>query len=377
MAEILCFHKGGREARKALVREGKAPSDFFYGLLELERQGYNIREIDTTRPYSGLSGRFSRAIELALSQYMKLGIRRRFAREIAPDLAAARVALSFTDGFSLSLGLLNVRDSGPRPFSIGVFHGLSDLHSRAMPGARHLSRAVIRRALAGLDHVSLMGAADREFALKFYGLEPERVSLFDFGVDTGFWHPASEGSVPEVPNWIVSVGSDTKRDYETLTQVQTSVPIRILTRLKVALPPGGNITRIDGSYWEGGISDQDVRAMYHKAMAVVVPLKDVFQPTGTSVSLQAMACGKPVILSRIKGLWAPSLLRDGENCLLVPPGDPVAIENAIQRLSRDKELREQIGWKARQLVETHFSALASVMTTTRLIELGLSNTRTG
>ena len=36
--------------------------------------------------------------------------------------------------------------------------------------------------------------------------------------------------------------------------------------------------------------------------------------------MQASACGRPVVLTRTRGLWDPEALRDGENVLLVPPG---------------------------------------------------------
>ena len=57
------------------------------------------------------------------------------------------------------------------------------------------------------------------------------------------------------------------------------------------------------------------------AAVVVVPVKDVPQPSGQSVTLQASACARPVVLTRTRGLWDPDGLRDGDNVLLVPPGD--------------------------------------------------------
>ena len=44
-------------------------------------------------------------------------------------------------------------------------------------------------------------------------------------------------------------------------------------------------------------------------------LKNVFQPSGYSVTLQAMACGKPVILTKTRGLWAPEIFVNFKNCI--------------------------------------------------------------
>ena len=72
-----------------------------------------------------------------------------------------------------------------------------------------------------------------------------------------------------------------------------------------------------------------IRELYQDAFAVVVPLKDVFQPSGYSVTLQAMACGK-LVLTKTKGLWAPKIFKNLKNCILVSPGKPKEIEDSIK-----------------------------------------------
>jgi glycosyltransferase involved in cell wall biosynthesis len=103
-----------------------------------------------------------------------------------------------------------------------------------------------------------------------------------------------------------------------------------------------------------------------------VPPKDVYQPTGYSVTLHAMACGKPVVLSRICGLWAPELLRDGENCILVPPGDRAALAAAVNLLAGDAELRASLGLTARETVERHFNPRVAAASLEALIQRGLA-----
>jgi glycosyltransferase involved in cell wall biosynthesis len=60
-----------------------------------------------------------------------------------------------------------------------------------------------------------------------------------------------------------------------------------------------------------------------------------------SVVMEAMAMGKPVIATRVGGI--PDIIADGENGLLVPPGDVLALRRAMQHLVNDPLLCEQMG----------------------------------
>ena len=94
-----------------------------------------------------------------------------------------------------------------------------------------------------------------------------------------------------------------------------------------------------------------MREAFRSAAVVVVPVKDVPQPSGQSVTLQASACARPVVLTRTRGLWDPDGLQDRENVLLVPPGDADALAGAVRRVLDDGALGESIGRAARASVE--------------------------
>jgi glycosyltransferase involved in cell wall biosynthesis len=70
-------------------------------------------------------------------------------------------------------------------------------------------------------------------------------------------------------------------------------------------------------------------------------LPSVCPETFGIVVIEAMSMGRPVIASRIAGL--ADIIGEGENGLLVPPGDAEALSKAIQRLVDDPLLREQMG----------------------------------
>ncbi len=61
--------------------------------------------------------------------------------------------------------------------------------------------------------------------------------------------------------------------------------------------------------------------------------------------LEAQALGIPTVVSKVCGL--PDVIRDGETGLCVPPGDPEALAEALEKLLLDRELRAQLGAAAR------------------------------
>ncbi|MDE2150290.1 MAG: glycosyltransferase family 4 protein [Gammaproteobacteria bacterium] len=68
---------------------------------------------------------------------------------------------------------------------------------------------------------------------------------------------------------------------------------------------------------------------------------------------EAMACGKPVIASRLDGI--PETFGDGLHGLLVPPGEIDALTDAMRRLAADTQLRQALGAAGREHVRARFS----------------------
>ena len=69
--------------------------------------------------------------------------------------------------------------------------------------------------------------------------------------------------------------------------------------------------------------------------------------------LEAAACGLPLIATDVPG--CREVVREGENGLLIPPRDPVALSEAIARLAGDAALRRRMGAASRQLAVAEFA----------------------
>lgn len=72
-----------------------------------------------------------------------------------------------------------------------------------------------------------------------------------------------------------------------------------------------------------------------------------------NVLLEALALEVPAVCTAVAGV--PRLIRDGHNGLLVQPGEPGALADAIGRLIRNPELRARISGAGRETVEKQYS----------------------
>jgi glycosyltransferase involved in cell wall biosynthesis len=114
----------------------------------------------------------------------------------------------------------------------------------------------------------------------------------------------------------------------------------------------------DAVVFLGSVADEALPGLYR--LCDVFVLVTPFSTDGTLegegiplVVLEAQASGKPAVTSNRDGS-AESLI-DGETGLLVPPDDPAALANALQRLLTNPELRTRMGHAARAYAEQCFS----------------------
>jgi glycosyltransferase involved in cell wall biosynthesis len=97
----------------------------------------------------------------------------------------------------------------------------------------------------------------------------------------------------------------------------------------------------------GAMDGSSLVPWYQKATVLVRP--DLSGASGGLTSLEALACSTPVIGT------GNHLIKDGVNGILVPPNNPKELAKALNRLLKNKQLREKYGREGRRMVEHYFS----------------------
>jgi glycosyltransferase involved in cell wall biosynthesis len=263
-------------------------------------------------------------------------------------IARADVVFSTVDTVGIPLVLLARAGFVRTPIvyaAIGLSERLEQL--RGAP-ARRLFHGAFRRVRT----VVAYGAGEVDVLREWLGEGGPAVVLVPFGVDTDVFRPdpAREPSVD-----VVSAGSDPRRDFALLLEVAARRPewtVHVVASRDNATPLAsapGNVTV------EVEIPFEAVRDRLASARVVALPVRENSYSGATTVLLQSMALGKPVVVSRTAAIARGYHLEDGVNCRLVAPGDTRALERAIAELLEDPKRAAALGARARETVERHLT----------------------
>lgn len=228
---------------------------------------------------------------------------------------------------SAALLLLLKRRAQGRPLLLAQSIWLLD----KWPGYGAVRRWAVRKLIARADilttHSSVNAALVREYfgreaAQVFYGL-----NLQDFALaEPRAW-------TPHAPLRVGAIGNDRDRDWRTLATAlrdDARYDVRIATRRRVPAS-----LHADNVCIAPAIGLNAARELYDWADVIVVPLRANTHASGLTVLLEAVALGKPVIVTDVGGL------RDyfgTGHVSYVPAHDAAALRRALDELRGDPAL---------------------------------------
>ena len=100
----------------------------------------------------------------------------------------------------------------------------------------------------------------------------------------------------------------------------------------------------------GLVHPNEMRQYYYQCNAVVIPSTSEGLP---NVAMEAGACGRPVIGSRIPAIT--EVVIDGETGILFEPGDPHSLATTLRNVAQGTFDLHRLGHQARKRIEHNFS----------------------
>ncbi len=345
---VLFVFRRNRAQMIADYQAGTGPDDMLYGFNRIPRNRYDLDFIEGNE-FKPTLGRLTwKPIEHWLASRVGMGFTQPLVHEHSVAINRADVIVATVD--ACALPLLRWRAKGRlRAPVIAISQGLADrigvIDQQGVVDRRIAE--LYRRYYQAADWVVVLGQGAVVPTQEVLGLSPDKITHIPFGIDESFWSPGLAAQNTSGGAYVLCVGSDPGRDYKTLLRAMRglNILVKIVTRLPVE---SSSLIEVGSNY-----SDVELRSLYQSARFVVTPLRDVSQPSGQSATLQAMACGKPVILTRTRGLWDTAMMRDGDSCLLVNPGDAAGLGRAIENLWNDPAQVQRLGTRARGAVLSH------------------------
>jgi len=211
------------------------------------------------------------------------------------------------------------------------------------------------------------------------GLDPARITVIPYPVDTVVFQPdfSERQKIYAINFLFVGALVEEKGIFvllEALNHVCRQIPrVRLLIVGGVVSGKAGCLVKerlntlmtkyqLQGHVeFLGTVPHQNMPTIYRLCDVCVVPS---FYETFGIASIEAMACSKPVIASRVGGI--PEVVVDGETGLLVPPRDPQALSEAMLALAQDQVLRRRMGETGRAWVKERFDVLTVAQQNLRL-----------
>ena len=269
--------------------------------------------------------------------------------------------------------------------AVHIFHatGVTKLREQGAADTSPAGRIEVEKGVVrSVDRLIAQCPAERDELLADYGARADQIALIPSAVDIDRFRPVDKQvarqtlGIDPAAEIIVYVGRLVPRkDVRNVVQALARLKARRITSGAATMPTliivGGDteqpnavatpeigvlhslaadLDMLDQVRFAGRRQPDELHLWYAAAdVAVTTPW---YEPFGLT-PLEAMACGTPVIGSRVGGI--AFTIADGETGYLVPPRDPEALSFRLDEVLRDPAWRLRMGQAGRARVLRSFT----------------------
>lgn len=208
----------------------------------------------------------------------------------------------------------------------------------------------------------------KQIMIQRYHVAPDRIAVVPNAVDTNYFRPdPTSGAGPPT---VLSVGRlvDDKDPLNLVEGFRLAADRFPNARFQI-MGNGSLRSQVDACIKACSLESNirvlpgvpDIRPIMGDASVFVLASVREASP---NVIIEAMAMGLPVVATRVGGI--PELVMDGETGILVEPGDPKGLADALAVMLSDERRRREMGLAGRRRVEAYHSLEYLVAETERV-----------
>jgi glycosyltransferase involved in cell wall biosynthesis len=325
---------------------GEVPDSSPYGLHHLQDHGFDVTFGD--RGLTGPWARVARSLRYrtsGLEPVEALLDLRRMSR------SESDVVLAYDERTGVPAALC-----APHSRFAPVVTGIGWLTTRdeTPPLQRRLAARALPRAAAVWTQCSAMVPV----LAREWDVAAHRLHYVPLGIDTDFF-PQQPWSLA-TPT-VASAGEDRYRDHGLLVEaVRRSRDVVPAARLELATGLPVDLPDELGTLYTGRMGGR-MRDLYGRSTVVAIALRPTRTGSGLTVVLEAMASGRPVVVTDNPGI--SDYVEHGVTGLLVPPDDVDAFADALRQLLADPDRAREMGQAAagRARAELTSAAMSAVL----------------
>ncbi|MDA9801509.1 glycosyltransferase [Candidatus Pseudothioglobus singularis] len=306
------------------------PKEFMYGMYELKKKKiFDIDFFHEPRTKGTLKRSLVWLIEQPFVKVVRLGLPlgvylfHNEKYKNVDTIVCINDALSFSILFWKFFGFI---DSDV----VTLFQSLPERHRKHFKN-NILIIWFIRKLLSGSNKILVLSSNAKYELSKVFKIPLEKIDVFYFGADLTFWSFKKFNF--DERDYILSVGNDINRDYETLCKaVSDKYKTIIVTSKKISC---------DGVEIKSKLTNKELLELYHGARLIITPSIYIkTESSGLSSTVQAMACGTPVLISDSPSMR--DLFEENQEIFYFEPENKESLEKKLTELWGNKKLLERI-----------------------------------
>lgn len=226
-----------------------------------------------------------------------------------------------------------------------------DTPSSRIPFLGQIKKMIALRTLRRVQSFICVSQKSKEAFCKNYGIDPEKIVVVYNGIDV----PENAGTTAQT----FAAGTVSRLVKKKGLEVLIESFSKLSEDKKLLIVGDGPLRdKFIKLAKDLGLKDRVIFAGHQKEILPFLLAMDVFVMPSLSESMpfalmEAMAAGRACVSTDVGGV--KELIIDGQNGILVPPGDPDKLCDAISLLSGNRDKLSSLGKAAKKTIEENFS----------------------